>query len=132
LVLGTGLSMTQGQAQAPTQGPTQGQGLTRTIIQRADLSIPSRAAVVAHVEIAPGARAGMHTHPGEEIAYVMEGEAELLVEGQPARTVKAGDSFVVPAGVRHDAHNTGGETFKVVAVYIVDKDKPLATAAPGP
>lgn len=105
-------------------------GLSRTIVGRADVSVPGREAVVARVEVAPGGRAGRHTHPGDEISYVMEGEAQLLIDGQPPRTVKAGESFVVPAGVVHDAHNPGSSPTRVIGVYVVEKGKPLATPAP--
>lgn len=109
---------------------SQNPGIQRTVVHRADVSVPGREAVIARVEIAPDARAGRHTHPGEEISYVFEGEGEILVEGQPARKVKAGDGFVVPAGARHDAHNTGSVPLKLAAVYVVEKGKPLATPAP--
>jgi len=108
----------------------QNPGLTRTIVGKADVSVPGREAVVARVEVAPGAKAGRHTHPGDEISYVLEGEATLLVDGQPARTVKAGESFVIPAGVVHDAHNNGTAAIKLVGVYVVEKGKPLASPAP--
>jgi quercetin dioxygenase-like cupin family protein len=108
----------------------QNPGLQRTIVTTADVSVPGREAVIAHVEIAPGAGAGRHTHPGEEISYVEEGEGELLIEGQPARKLKTGDGFVVPSGLKHDARNTGTRVLKVVAVYLVEKGKPLATPAP--
>ena len=108
----------------------QASGLTRTLVGRADVSVPGREAVVARVEVAPGARAGRHTHPGDEISYVMEGEATLLVDGQPPRQVKAGESFVVPAGVIHDAHNNTTAPTKLLGVYVVEKGKPLATPAP--
>ena len=108
----------------------QNPGIQRTIVHKADVSVPGREAVIARVEVAPGARAGRHTHPGEEISYVAEGEGEILVEGQPARRVKAGDGFVIPAGAKHDAHNTGSVPLKLVAVYLVEKGKPLATPAP--
>ncbi len=94
------------------------------------VSVPGREAVIARVEVAPGARAGRHTHPGDEISYVAEGEGEILIDGQPARKVKAGDGFVIPAGAKHDAHNTGSMPLKLVAVYVVEKGKPLATPAP--
>jgi len=71
----------------------QNPGLTRTLVGKADVSIPGREAVVARVEVAPGAKAGRHTHPGDEISYVLEGEARLLVDGQPARVVNAGESL---------------------------------------
>jgi quercetin dioxygenase-like cupin family protein len=105
-------------------------GLQRTVVQKVDVSVPGRETVIVRVEIAPGASAGSHTHPGEEMAYVMEGEGELSIEGQPARKVKTGDGFVIPAGLKHDAHNTGTQILKVVAVYLVEKGKPLATPAP--
>ena len=108
----------------------QNPGIQRTILQRKDISMPGREAVIARVEIAPGASAGRHTHPGEEISYILEGQADILVEGQPALHVKPGDSFVIPAGAIHDAHNTGTAPLRLVGVYLVDKSKPLATPAP--
>lgn len=108
----------------------QASGLTRTMVGKGDVSVPGREAVVARVEVAPGAKAGRHTHPGDEISYVMEGEATLLIDGQAPRTVKAGESFVIPAGVIHDAHNTTNAPIKLVGVYVVEKGKPLATPAP--
>ena len=109
---------------------SQNPAIQRTIVQRQDVSLPGREAVIARVEIAPQGRAGRHTHPGEEISYVLEGEAEILIEGQPPRKVKTGDGFVIPAGAKHDAHNIGSGPFKLVGVYVVEKGKPLATPAP--
>jgi mannose-6-phosphate isomerase-like protein (cupin superfamily) len=60
----------------------------------------------------------------------MEGEGEILIEGQQPRKVKAGDGFVIPNGARHDAHNTGSGPLKLAAIYVVEKGKPLATPAP--
>jgi len=108
----------------------QASGITRTLVLKGDVSVPGHEAVVARVEVAPGAKAGRHTHPGDEISYVLEGEAQLLIDGQPARTVKAGESFLIPAGVVHDAHNTGTAPIKLVGVYVVEKGKPLASPAP--
>jgi quercetin dioxygenase-like cupin family protein len=102
----------------------------RTIVKRADVSVPGREAVIAHVEISPQAFVGRHTHPGEEISYIEEGEGEILIEGQPPLKVKAGDGLVVPAGAKHDAHNTGSKPLKLTAVYLVEKGKPIATPAP--
>ena len=108
----------------------QASGLTRTLVGRADVSVPGREAVIARVEVSPGTYAGRHTHPGDEISYVLEGEAELLIDGQPPRIVKAGESFVIPAGVIHDAHNATDRPIRLVGVYVVEKGKPLASPAP--
>jgi quercetin dioxygenase-like cupin family protein len=116
----TGLSF----AQAP--------GLTRVMVTKADVSVPNREAVVARVEVAPGAAAGWHTHPGDEISYVMEGEAMLLIAGLVPRKVAAGEAFVIPAGVVHNAMNHGTVPTKLVGVYVVEKGQPLASPAATP
>ena len=108
----------------------QNSGLQRTVVKRGDTTVPGREAVIVRVELAPGASAGRHTHPGEEISYVEQGEGEILMEGQAPLKVKTGDGFIVPGGTKHDARNTGSEPLKLVAVYVVEKGKPLATPAP--
>ena len=110
----------------------QAPALTRTIVTKADVSVPNREAVIARVEVAPGGVAGWHTHPGDEISYVTEGEATLMVAGQPPRKVAAGQGFVIPAGVVHNAKNDSATTTKLVGVYVVEKGKPLASPAPAP
>src|ERR1700680_502509 len=67
----------------------QNTGIQRTIVKTADVSVPGREGIVARVEIAPGAYAGRHTHPGDELSYIMEGQGEILMEGQPPLKVKA-------------------------------------------
>jgi len=106
----------------------QNPGIKRTIVKTQDVS-DGHQAVIASVMIAPGASAGRHTHPGEEISYVIEGEGEVLIDGQPPLPIKAGDGFVIPAGAIHDAHNTGTVPIKMAAVYYIEKGKPLATPA---
>jgi len=104
-------------------------GFTRKLVQDQNLSIPDRHAVQALAAFVPGGAAGKHTHPGEELGYVVEGTLELLIEGQPPRTIKAGESFFVPAGVVHDGRNVGSGPAKVLATYIVEKGKPVASPA---
>ena len=110
----------------------QAPGLTRTLITKADVSVPNREAVIARVEVAHGGVAGWHTHPGEEISYVTDGEATLMVAGQAPRKVKAGEGFVIPAGVVHNAKNEGSVPIKLVGVYVVEKGQPLASPASAP
>ncbi|RFP19041.1 MULTISPECIES: cupin domain-containing protein [unclassified Duganella] len=111
------------------QAQTQASAIRRTVIQKADVSVPGREAVVARVELDAGATAGRHSHPGDEISYVMEGEGELRIDGEDPRRVKAGEAFVIPAGTVHDAINVGKGPLKLVGVYVVEKGKPLATPA---
>ena len=108
----------------------QNTSIQRTVVQTADVSVPGREAVIARVVIGPFGKAGRHTHPGDEISYVLEGEGEILIDGQPPRKVKTGDGFVIPGGSMHDARNTGATNLRLVGVYVVEKGKPLATPAP--
>ena len=110
-------------------GYAQQPGFTRKLLQDQNLTVADRHAVQALAEFVPGGAAGRHTHPGEELGYVVEGTLELSIEGQPPRIVKAGESFFVPAGVVHDGRNVGSGPAKVLATYIVEKGKPVASPA---
>ncbi len=102
-------------------------GFTRTDLQRHDLSVPGREVVQVRVDIAPGVASPRHTHPGEEIIYVLEGTLEYEVEGKPPVTLKAGDVLFVPAGAIHVAKNVGSSNAAELATYVVEKGKPLLT-----
>jgi quercetin dioxygenase-like cupin family protein len=103
--------------------------ITRTVLQKGDLSIAGREVVTVKAEFPISAATGRHTHPGEEATYVVEGTLTLEIEGSPARTVKAGETFFVPAGKIHNATATGGKV-TAVANYIVEKGKPLIAPVP--
>jgi quercetin dioxygenase-like cupin family protein len=110
----------------------QAPAITRSVVAKADVSVPGREAVVARVEVGPGGTAGWHTHPGDEISYITEGEITLMMAGLPNRVVKAGDGFVIPAGTVHNAKNESSAAVRLVGVYVVEKGKPLASPASAP
>jgi quercetin dioxygenase-like cupin family protein len=118
-----------GNALVPELAWAQQAGIKRTDLQRHDLSAPGREAVQVRVDFEPGAAFGRHTHPGEEIIYVLEGALEYQVEGKPPMTLKAGDVLFIPAGTIHAAKNVGSVTASELATYVVEKDKPLVTLA---
>jgi quercetin dioxygenase-like cupin family protein len=103
----------------------QQQGIKRTILLRADdPGSPKYEAIMGIAELAPGASSGRHRHFGVEVGYVLEGSMAIEQEGRPTVTLKAGDAFKNDAV--HDARNPGTAPTKILAVYIVEKDKPLA------
>jgi quercetin dioxygenase-like cupin family protein len=102
----------------------------RTVLQQNDLSVPGREGVLARAEFPARGTTGRHTHPGDEISYVLQGTLRLEIDGQPAREFKAGDTFMIPAGKVHNATNTAAGTTTVLGTYIIEKGKPLATPAP--
>jgi quercetin dioxygenase-like cupin family protein len=105
------------------------QGIKRTPLQKIDFPA-GYTTVTAIAEIPAGGSAGRHTHPGVETGYVIEGEGELIIDGQPTKLLKPGESWAIPAGAIHDAKVVGDKPLKIMAIYIVEKDKPLATPAP--
>jgi quercetin dioxygenase-like cupin family protein len=108
----------------------QAPGVKRTLLQRIDVPDSNRETVMGIAEIPAGGVAGRHTHPGVEVTYVLEGSASLEIEGEMPRLVKAGESFSIPAGKVHDAKVVGDVPLKVLAIYVVEKGKPLASPAP--
>ena len=101
-------------------------GTKRSDLQRHDLSAPGREVVQVRVDFDPGYVAPRHTHPGEEIIYVIEGSLEYEIAGIRTK-VKAGDVLFVPAGAIHTATNIGSGNGAELATYIVEKGKPLLT-----
>jgi quercetin dioxygenase-like cupin family protein len=117
LIAGSGLALQVARAQPP--------GIKRTDLQRHDLGVPGREVIQVRVELGPGVAFGKHTHPGEEIIYVLEGSFEYQVEGKPPVTLKAGEVLFIPAGTIHAAKNVGSTNAAELATYIVEKGKPL-------
>jgi quercetin dioxygenase-like cupin family protein len=106
-------------------------GIKRTLLMKKELAgIEGREVYLGTAEIAPGASAGRHFHDGHEIGYVLEGTAHFEVEGQAPVELKPGDHYHVEAGKRHDARNTGTGPAKVLAIYLIEKGKPLVVPAP--
>jgi quercetin dioxygenase-like cupin family protein len=103
----------------------QQEGITRTDLQRHDLSVPGREVVQVRVDFSPGVVAPRHSHPGEEIVYAIEGLLEYQVEGKPPVTLKAGEVLFIPAGAVHAVRNVGSGNAAELATYIVEKGKPL-------
>jgi quercetin dioxygenase-like cupin family protein len=124
LIVGSGLALHV--SRAADAGPP---GIKRTDLQRHDLSAPGREAVQVRVDFNPGAAFPRHSHPGEEIIYVLEGSLEYDIDGQPPVTLKAGEVLFIPAGTIHAAKNAGTGVARELATYIVEKGKPLLTLA---
>ena len=104
---------------------TKNSGISRTELQRHDMSSPGSEVVQAHIDFEPGTAFGNHNHPGEEIIYVLEGELEYIVEGKSPVILNAGEVLFIPAGTIHSAKNVGKTKASELATYIVEKGKPL-------
>ena len=101
-------------------------GAKRTELQRHELSMPGREVIQVRVDLEPGFAFPSHTHPGEEIIYVIEGTWQYEIGGKPV-TAKAGDVLFVPAGTIHSAKNVGTGNAAELATYLVEKGQPLLT-----
>jgi quercetin dioxygenase-like cupin family protein len=105
-------------------------GVTRSDLLRHDLSVPGREVIQVRVDFAPGVAFPPHSHPGEEIAYVIQGLLEYRLEGRPPVTLKAGEALFIPAGTIHAAKNVGTDNAAELATYLVEKGKPLVAFRP--
>ena len=111
----------------PGAAQAQQAGTKRTDLQRHDLSAPGREVIQVRVDFDPGYVSPKHTHPGEEIIYILEGTLEYEIDGKPPVTVKPGAVLFVPAGAIHSAKNVGRDNGAELATYVVEKGKPLFT-----
>lgn len=116
------------QAQSPPAITKGAEGIKRTPLQKFDVAGTPFETIIGSAEIQPGVSIGRHSHFGVEAGYVLEGEATLMLDGQPPKMIKAGDSYAIPAGVVHDA-KAGPKGAKVLATYVVEKGKAFATPA---
>jgi quercetin dioxygenase-like cupin family protein len=100
--------------------------LHRTEVQRAASSIPGRVIVQVLTEIPEGVESGWHTHPGEEVGYILAGTVEMRLHDTTLH-LEAGSGFLIPPGTPHNARDLGPGTGRMLSTYLVQEDEPLAT-----
>lgn len=105
-------------------------GIKRTDVVRNDLEGGALEVIQVRLDFAPGAAFGAHSHPGVEIAYVLEGAMEYELAGMAPVTLRAGESLFIPPGAVHSVKNVGPGPASELATYIVEKGKPLLVLAP--
>jgi quercetin dioxygenase-like cupin family protein len=101
--------------------------LKRTVLQQSPSSIPGREIVQVLTEIPAGVESGWHTHPGEEVGYILAGTVQMRIEDRPTLVLHAGDPFLIPPRVPHNALDLGPDTGRMLSTYIVEPGQPLAT-----
>jgi quercetin dioxygenase-like cupin family protein len=124
----TGFIATDASAQGTA--PATAGGLTRKTLSQTDGPMPGYVTINMFVEIEPNAFI-RHTHPGIESSYVLEGDLDLPIQGQPTRSLKAGDGFQVPPETPHAGVKNGNKKTRLAITYVVEKGKPLVTPVPG-
>jgi len=117
--------------EASAQGtqPATTPGVTRKILSQMDGPASGYVTLLVEATIEAGVTVGRHTHPGIESAYVLEGGFELPIQGQPTRTIKAGDGFQIPPETPHAGGKAGDTTSRILITYVVEKGKPIASPA---
>jgi quercetin dioxygenase-like cupin family protein len=126
VVLTVAMGLALPEVQAENAGPV---GLKRTDLMKQDLSVAGREVVQVLIDFAPGAMAPRHSHPGEELVYIVEGSLEYALEGKSPVTLKVGQVLFIPHGTIHAVKNVGGGNARELATYVVEKGKPLLKLA---
>jgi len=95
---------------------------------RAMSALPQKRTCAVEFEIAPGFKAGRHSHPGVVVAHVVEGDFWLHMDGQSEQVFHVGESVAFPD---RGIHNEGAtdKPVKLNVVYVVEKGKPLVSPA---
>lgn len=78
---------------------------------------------VQHFEVEAGATVPEHSHPHEQLGYMLSGELTFIVDGEE-KVVRAGDSYVLDGGEPHAAENRGDEPAIGLDVFAPPRDDP--------
>ena len=82
---------------------------------------PENRLIVTDLNLAPDAVGEPHAHPWEEYLYVIAGSALVGLDGAEPTVVAAGETFVIPARVRHTpVAGPQGVRAIVVRVHLAD------------
>ena len=80
-------------------------------------------ATAVEVTLEPGQAGDSHRHPGPAFGYVLEGEYEWAIDDQPARVLKAGETFYEPGGWLHRvSRNPGKVKMRMLAWVLHPRD----------
>ena len=85
---------------------------------------PNKETVMIMVDWPPGVTTGLHTHPGDEYATVLEGSIIGQKQGEEPKTFTVGQSYHNETAVVHEA-KSGEKGAKTINVLVVEKGKPL-------
>jgi quercetin dioxygenase-like cupin family protein len=99
----------------------------RTELQRVASHIPGTLIVQGLAEIPEGVASGRHSHPGEEVGYIVRGDVAMEFDDRPTIELHTGDPFLIPPNTIHNARNIGTVTTKMLSTYFIDETKPVAT-----
>lgn len=122
LIAATSLTSLAARSEEPRLGD-----IKRTHLMKEALSAPGREVVQVRVDFPSGVVAVRHSHPGEELVFLIEGELEYRLDGRPPVILKAGDVLLIPQGIHHAVKNVGSGNAAELATYIVETGRPLLT-----
>ncbi len=108
-----------------SSAPLQPSPVKRTPIGKVEVPGSNYEVITALVELQPGFKTGRHSHPGTVMVQMLDGEFMLAIDGQPEKTFSTGQSFEVPNQAIHNEGAVGSKPAKLIAVYVVEKGKPL-------
>ena len=117
----------QAKANVPIEADQLVGRLERREVQRASSSVPGREIVQVLTLIPVGVESGWHTHPGEEVGYIVAGTVEMRIRDADTLVLHAGDDFLIPPQTPHNARDLGPDTGRMLSTYIVEIGQPLSS-----
>jgi quercetin dioxygenase-like cupin family protein len=82
---------------------------------------------VREIRLDPGQQSGRHLHPCAVVGYIVDGEAQLQIEGGDIQALPAGSAFYEPAGavIANFGNASDREPMTLVAFYLLDGEQEL-------
>jgi quercetin dioxygenase-like cupin family protein len=116
------VSMSVAQPAAGGAGPL----LTQPLVD-----LPGREVRISLLDREPGSNSARHRHPGHHtFGYVIEGTYEFGINGEPSRTLKAGQTFYEPPTAVHStSRNPSADSRTKILIFMVADQKNPSTVA---
>ena len=125
------LSMREGQRFISDSLAQPAAGGVQQILSQPLADLPGREVRVLLIERPPGGGSPPHRHPGHHtFGYVIEGNYEFAIDGQPPRLLKTGDTFYEPPTAIHSTSRnpSSDQRTKIVVFMVADQKNPSTVA----
>jgi len=93
-----------------------GEVTIRHYFKKDEINAPCR--LCAQLVLAPGGGIGLHEHVNEDEVFIIQQGKGVVVDGEKAVEIEAGDAILTGNGASHSVTNTGDEDLLITAVII--------------
>jgi len=82
-------------------------------------NVPGKVVIVSRTTYKPGARVAKHYHTSQIVFYILSGAMTVEDDGKQARTLKAGETLLIPPSTVHAHWNASSSEPLVFLEYVM-------------